>query len=208
MAELEIVDQEGKAVGKAELSQALFDGQVKEHLIHEVVLAQLAGRRAGTHSTKGRSEVSGGGRKPWRQKGTGRARAGTIRSPLWRGGGVIFGPKPRNYGVRVPGKVKKGALKSALNLKLREGELKLVEGLRLPEPKTREMAKILKQLGLGGKTLVLLPEADEGLTRACRNIPGVKTLALVGINVYDLMDHDTVLTTQEVLGALEARLCS
>lgn len=195
-----------EVVGTAELDDRIFGAEVREPLLHEVVVMQLAGRRSGSASTKGRSEVRGSGGKPWRQKGTGRARVGTRKSPLWRGGGVIFGPQPRPFGYRVPKKVRCGALCCALSLKLREGRLLVVDKLEVAEPKTREVVRLLRELGLSGKVLLLVDEVGEVLGRAARNLQQVKLLPVKGLNVYDLLAYDMVVSTPQALRRIEERL--
>ena len=178
-----------------ELSEQVFGGPVNEAVLHSAVVMQMAGRRQGTASTKTRAEVRGGGRKPWRQKGTGRARVGSIRSPLWRTGGVTFGPKPRNYGYNLPKKVRRLALRSALSAKVKEGNLLVVDQLSLPEIKTKEMVKVLNALNATPKALVVT--ADENVQKSSRNIPGVLPMAAQGLNVYDLLNHDKLIITKE-----------
>jgi len=205
MATMQVLDQSGQKVGELALKEEIFSGEVKPHLIHEVVKMQLANRRAGTASTKNRSAVRGGGRKPWRQKGTGRARVGTIRSPLWRGGGVVFGPTPRDYSYKVPKKVRKGALRSAVALKAQEGKLVVVDKFELPEAKTKEFAKILKDLSIQ-EGLIVIEGKDEVLERSSRNIPSIKVLRVEGLNVYDIMRYDTLVMTQQAIEKLEGVL--
>jgi len=194
-------------ISQLELSDSIFAVPVKPHVLHEVVLYQLAKRRAGTAKTKGRSEVAGGGKKPWRQKGTGRARAGTSRSPIWRGGGTIHGPQPRSYDMRVPKKVRRLALKMALSQKLLDHELTVLDTLQLERIKTKDFAAVLERFELG-KTLIVLPHADEMVEKSARNIPNVKVLRSEGLNVYDLLDYHNVLLTQESIGKIEERLGS
>ncbi len=205
MATLEVLNQSGQKVSEKTLDEKAFSGEVKPHLIHEVVKMQLANRRAGTAATKNRSAVRGGGKKPWRQKGTGRARVGTIRSPLWRGGGVVFGPMPRDYSYKVPKKVRRGALRSAVMLKLQEGKLLVVDKLELPEAKTREFVKVQKDLSVQ-EALFVINGRDDVLERSSRNVPGVKILPVEGLNVYDIMRYDTLVLTQEALEKLEGVL--
>ncbi len=195
-----------EVVGTAELDDRIFAAEVKEHVLHEVVLMQLAARRCGSASTKGRSEVRGSGVKPWRQKGTGRARVGTRKSPLWRGGGITFGPKPRSFDYKVPKKVRRGALCSALSLKLRDGQLLVVDKLEVSEPKTREVARLLGELELSGRVLFIVEQVDEVLEMASRNIPQVKLLPVRGINVYDILAYDTVVSTPQAIQRIEERL--
>jgi len=202
MTTMKVLDQSGQEVSELTLNGEIFSGEVKPHLIHEVVKMQLANRRAGTASTKNRSAVRGGGKKPWRQKGTGRARVGTIRSPIWKGGGVVFGPTPRDYSYRVPKKVRKGALRSALALKAQEGKFLVVDKLEITEPKTREFVKILNNLSIQ-EGLIVIVDRNEGLERSSQNIPNVKVLRIEGLNVYDIMRYDTLLMTQQALEKLE-----
>ncbi len=205
MATLEVLDQSGQKISEMTLKEEIFLGEVKPHLIHEVVKMQLANRRAGTAATKNRSAIRGGGKKPWRQKGTGRARVGTIRSPIWRGGGVVFGPMPRDYSYKVPKKVRKGALRSAVILKAQEGKLLLVDKFEIQEAKTREFVKILKDLSVQ-EALFVVEGRDEALERSSRNIPGVKVLRVEGLNVYDIMRYDTLVITQQAFEKLEGVL--
>ena len=196
-----------EVVGQRELSVDVFAVAVKPHLLHEVVLYQLAKRRAGTAKTKGRSEISGGGKKPWRQKGTGRARAGTSRSPLWRGGGTVHGPQPRQYLQRVPKKVRKLALKMALSQKLSDQQMTVLDELRLERIKTKDFASLLHRFELD-KTLVVLGQRDETVEKSARNLANVKVLRSEGLNVYDLLNYPCVLLTQETIGAIEEALQS
>ncbi|BAI81226.1 50S ribosomal protein L4 [Deferribacter desulfuricans SSM1] len=199
MAVIEVLNQENKKVKEVNLDDSIISYPVKPWLMHEVVVMQLACRRAGTHSTKTRGEVRGGGRKPWRQKGTGRARAGSIRSPLWVGGGTIFGPKPRDYSYKMPKKKVKNALKSALRAKLEDNALKIIESLNVENGKTKEAVAILKNFGANRKVLVVYNELDEKVIRAFRNIPYVKLLNVKGLNVYDLINARTILMLEDCL---------
>lgn len=203
---IEIVDAEKKVVETVEVEDGIFDAEVKEHLIHDVIRMQLANRRRGTHSTKGRSEVTGTTNKPWRQKGTGRARAGTTKSPLWIGGGITFGPKPRDYSYLVPKKVRKGALRSAVSMKVKEGTFTVIDGIEFAQPKTKEMVGLLKGLGLSGSTLILMGGKNPNLELSARNIPGVKMLNVAGLNVYDIVRHDNILCLKEALGKVQEAL--
>lgn len=202
---IDVLDIEGQKKSQAELPETIFAAPIKTQIIHDVVLYQLAKRRLGSAATKSRSAVRGGGIKPWRQKGTGRARAGSIRSPLWVGGGTVFGPQPRSYSFKVNKKVKKSALKSALSLKAENQELILLEDFDLHEGKTRLAQKILNDLGFnkGTKVLILVETGYERLKQATRNIPGVKVLDLEGINVYDLLWHQKLIITENSLSKLE-----
>ena len=207
MPTVDVYNIERTVISQLELSDSIFAVPVKPHVLHEVVLYQLAKRRSGTAKTKGRSEVAGGGKKPWRQKGTGRARAGTSRSPIWRGGGTIHGPQPRSYDMRVPKKVRRLALKMALSQKLLDHELTVLDTLQLERIKTKDFAAVLERFELG-KTLIVLPHADEMVEKSARNIPNVKVLRSEGLNVYDLLDYHNVLLTQESVGKIEERLGS
>lgn len=194
---------EGEQVGEIELSEAVFGQPVNDAVLHEVVVMQLANRRQGTHDTKTRSEVRGGGRKPWRQKGTGRARHGTIRSPIWRGGGIVFGPHPRDYSYRVPKKVKRLALKSALATKVGAGRILVLDALELPGPKTREMARILGNLKAAEGALLVTAGRNVNVEKSARNIPGVKSLEARQLNVYDLLHHPHLIMTRDAVARVE-----
>ena len=206
--ELDVIDRQGTPVEKIAVADSTFAAEVKTHLFHQVVRMQLANRRRGTASTKTRGEVRGGGRKPWRQKGTGRARAGSTRSPLWRGGGVALGPKPRNYAYKLPKKVRRAALCSALSLKTQEGLLKVIDHLDLPAPKTKQMVGLLRDVGVGKPTVILLAADNPNVQLAARNLPQVKVLRVEGVNVYDLLAHDYLLCTTEALLKLQERVAS
>lgn len=202
-----VFNMEGEQVGELALRDDVWAVPVKPALIHQAVLMHLANRRQGTHSTKTRGEVSGGGRKPWRQKGTGRARHGSIRSPLWRHGGVVFGPKPREYGFTMPKKARRLALKSALSAKLRDGQVVVVDQLRLSEPKTRAMASVLKNLKVADrKALIVMGEKDPNVILAARNIPGVELLPPDALGVYPVVDADHLVLTRDGVAALEEAL--
>ncbi|MGD9123462.1 MAG: 50S ribosomal protein L4 [Desulfarculaceae bacterium] len=205
MPSVEIYDAKRKKVGKMDLSEAVFAVEPKPHLLHEVVVWQLANRRSGNASSKTRVEVRGGGRKPWRQKGTGRARAGTRRSPLWRGGGVTFGPKPRDYSYRPPRKVRKAALRVALSDKLREEKLFVMRGFGLDEIKTKAFAEVLKRFE-GDDALVIIAGPDEIMEKSSRNLPKVKVLRAEGLNVYDILKHERVLLLEEAVAPIEEAL--
>jgi len=192
------VNKERKAAGTVELPDAVFGAEVKGHLLHRVVVTQLALRRAGTHQTKTRSDVSGGGKKPFRQKGTGRARMGTTRSPLLRGGGTVFGPHPRKYGGKVNRKETRAALVSALSAKAKENKLVLVDDLSLPAPKTKEFLKVAAALGLTDALLVF-DEAPENLALGVRNLKAFKTLPVSALNVYDVLSYDQLVLTRPAL---------
>jgi large subunit ribosomal protein L4 len=205
MMKIDVLDIEGQKKSQAELPESIFAAPIKTQIIHDVVLYQLAKRRKGCAATKNRSAVRGGGIKPWRQKGTGRARAGSIRSPLWVGGGTVCGPQPRSYSFKVNKKVKKSALKSALSLKAENQELILLEDFNLEEGKTRLAQKILNDMGFskGTKVLIIVENGYEQLKKATRNIPGVKVLDLAGINVYDLLWYQKLIIIENLLSKLE-----
>ncbi|MDP6482972.1 MAG: 50S ribosomal protein L4 [Nitrospinota bacterium] len=206
MPVLEVMNHKNERVGEIRLDDGIFDGRVREHLIHEVVVMQLAARRSGSASAKTRSEVRGTTAKPWRQKGTGRARAGRRRSPLWRHGGVIFPPQPRSYEFRPPKKVRRAALISALNRKLADGNLKVLDTFVLPDAKSSEIVKLLDRLNAEGKVLCVTAELDAGLRRASWNVPKVKSLPALGLNVYDVEHANVLLCSQEGIEAVQQRL--
>jgi len=203
MATIELRDAQGKKVGSRDLPAAVFESTVSVSLMHQVVVAGMAGIRAGTHSTKTRGDVSGGGKKPWRQKGTGRARQGSIRSPQWVGGGVAHGPHPRGHEMRVNKKMKRGALRSALTDALQSGKLAVVNDIAFDEPKTREAAGLLKALELHGKVLVVLPEPQDVVERSFRNLPLVRITYAKSLGTYEVLRADRVLFTDSSLGVLE-----
>ncbi|MDY0038898.1 MAG: 50S ribosomal protein L4 [Desulforhabdus sp.] len=207
MPTVDLYNINNEVVGQLNLRDDIFAVAVNPHVLHQVVLYQLAKRRAGTAKVKGRSEVSGGGRKPWRQKGSGRARAGTSRSPLWRGGGTVHGPQPRSYEMRVPKKVRRLALKMALTQKLVDKEFTVLDQLELETIKTKDFVAILNRLQLE-KTLVVIHQPDEKVQKSARNIPLVKVLRSEGLNVYDLLNYHNVLLTQETVGKIEESLGS
>jgi large subunit ribosomal protein L4 len=184
----------------------LFDEKPREHLVYEVVHMQQASRRAGTHSTKTRAFVSGGGAKPWRQKGTGRARSGSNRSPIWAGGATVFGPQPRDYGYRVPAKARRVALRSVLADRQRNGALTIVDRIELAEAKTKRVVELLAALGLSGSVLIVSKDENAGLERAARNLKSVKVLRSAGLNVYDVLRHQNLVITQDAVQALAERL--
>jgi len=207
MATVEILNSTGEKKEERVLEGDLLEPPVKTHLLYEVVKMQLACKRRGTASTKTRGEVRGGGRKPWRQKGTGRARQGSIRAPHWVGGSAVFGPRPRDFSYRIPRKARRVALKSALSAKYRDGELMFVEGIDLPDHKTKSAIAFLKDLGLEGKkVLLVIEEIDFNLDKATGNLPQVKVLKAEGLNVYDLLDHEVVVCTKGALDRIEEAL--
>jgi large subunit ribosomal protein L4 len=192
---------------QAELKEEIFGVKTRPELLHQAVVMQLNNRRAGTANTKSKGLVRGGGKKPWRQKGTGRARAGSIRSPLWVGGGTIFGPQPRDYSFRMPRKARKEALLSALSLKKRDGKIIVVDKLELEEAKTKLMVKALAELNVAS-ALIVISEPDVKIERSCRNIPAVKVLRVEGLNVYDLVRYEHLILTDGALRRLEERLAA
>ncbi len=207
MALIDVVNQNGEKVDSVELDEKIFNAEIRENLVQNVVVWQLAKRRAGTASTKTRSEVRGGGKKPWRQKGTGRARAGTNRSPVWTGGGTIFGPKPRSYEFSLNKKARKAALRSVLTAKLRDNHLTVVDKIELEAPKTKLFFETVRALGLeGGKTLFVIPEKDEILSRSSRNLYKVLVLPTDGMNVYDLLRFENLVLLQGAIPTIHERL--
>ncbi|NPV54066.1 MAG: 50S ribosomal protein L4 [Firmicutes bacterium] len=193
----------GEKVGELNLSDGVFGVPVHKGLLHEAVVMQLASRRQGTAATKTIGYVSGGGVKPWRQKGTGRARHGSRRSPLWPGGATLFGPQPRDYGYRLPKKARRLALKSALSAKTEAGELVILDDLSLEAPKTKTMLGILNGLDAGDSALVVTAELDANITRSANNIPGVTTIPVEKLNVYDILAHKKLLMTRDAVAKLE-----
>lgn len=203
MPKVALYNVSGAQVGEVELSEAVFGLEPHVHAIHEAVLMQQASLRQGTHKVKGRSEVRGGGRKPWKQKGTGRARQGSIRSPQWKGGGVVFGPTPRSYAYKLPKKVRRLAIKSALSSKVIDSDLIVLDTLALSSPKTKEFAVILNNLKVSSKALVVSANYDDNVALSARNIPGVKFVAADGINVLDVMVHDKLIITKDAVQKVE-----
>ena len=201
MANVSVYNMEGAEVGTMELSDAIFGAEVKQHLVHRAVVWHLANMRQGTQKAKGRSEVSGGGRKPWRQKGTGHARQGSIRAAQWKGGGVIFPPQPREYSFKMNKKEKRAALYSALTSKVQDGEMIVLEDLTV-DGKTRQMANVLANLK-AGKSLIVTPATDMNVVRAARNIPGVKTTNADLINTYDIMKYKNLIVTKDAVAKIE-----
>ena len=207
MAVTEVYNTDNKKVGEVELNDDLFGLEVKKHILHDVVKMQLANRRAGTASTKTRTEVRGGGAKPYRQKGTGRARAGTNRSPLWRGGGVIFGPKPRDYSYKLPKKVRKLGVRMALSTRFSEKNILVLDGFDLADIKTKQFVDVMKKLNTENG-LIVIPEKNENLEKSSRNVHGYKVIQADGLNVYDILLHRRLVLLQPCLGQLEKRLLS
>ncbi len=202
MAKMPVYDQNFTKVDEIEVNDAVFFGPVKDYLIHTVVKMQLANKRQGTASTKTRGEVSGGGKKPWKQKGTGRARVGSIRSPLWRKGGIIFGPKPRDYSYTVPKKVRRAAMRSALSQKTKDNKLFIIDDIKLPEVKTKHFISILKAFNINN-TLVVMPSKNRDVELSARNIPNVKVLCIDSLNVYDVMKYENIMLHKQSLERIE-----
>jgi large subunit ribosomal protein L4 len=205
MPVVDVFNLNKEKVGELDLKEEIFGVDVYSPVLHEVVTWQRACRRAGTASTKTRGEVSGGGRKPWRQKGTGRARAGSIRSPLWRGGGIVFGPKPRSYAYTLPKKVRRLALKMALSSKLRNGKLVVLEDYPQGVPKTKEFVQVLKNFDIH-KALFVTPEKHQVLELSARNVPYVQVQPVAGLNVYDILRHEHLVLLSPAVAQIEARL--
>lgn len=203
MASIEVKNTSGKKVSDTELSASVFGIEPNMHAMHEVVRAQRAARRAGTHSTLTRGQVRGGGKKPWRQKGTGRARQGTIRAPQWAGGGTVFGPHPRSYAFKVPSKVVKLAMRSALSAKAADGELVVVDAFSFEKPCTKEAAAILKSLDLNGRITLVVADDDIKTYLSFRNIPAVRVLAASEANTYDFIDNKALVFTSAALSRIE-----
>ena len=203
MPKIDVYNIEGKKVNDVELKEDIFGIIPNEELVHSVIVNYLANQRQGTQSTKTRAEVRGGGKKPWRQKGTGRARQGSIRAPHWVGGGIALGPKPRSYSYKLNKKERRLAIKSCLSSKVIENELTVVDKFEFNEIKTKEVAKMLNNLKLEGKTLILLPEKNEIIQKSARNIKGVKTLSVNTINAYDLVNYKNLVVTLDTVKKLE-----
>ena len=202
MAKVSVLNMEGSEVGTIELSDAVFGVEVNENLVHQAVVSQLANKRQGTQKAKTRSEVSGGGRKPWRQKGTGHARQGSTRSPQWTGGGVVFAPTPRDYSVKMNKKEKQLAMKSVLTSKVNESKFIVLDELKLAEIKTKQIKAVLDNLKVE-KALIVTKEKDDVVVKSANNLPKVATTALNNINVYDILKYDTVVVTSEAVAAIE-----
>jgi large subunit ribosomal protein L4 len=199
MAELDIISKENKSIGKVDLPDDIFGVDVKEGLLHEVVRNHLANKRQGCAATKTRGLVRGGGRKPYKQKGTGRARAGSNRSPIWKGGGTIFGPQPRDYSYKLPKKMKWAALSSALTVKVNDEEVVIIDQITVSEPKTKEVKGLLKGLNLEKDVLIIVPAKNESLELAVRNLPRVRVLRVRELNVYSVLAHEKLLITKEAV---------
>lgn len=197
---------QGKQVSEVELRDDIFAAPINEAIMHQALLRQLANARQGTHKAKTRGEVQGGGRKPWRQKGTGRARQGSIRAPHWRGGGVVFGPTPRSYEQKMPRKMRRQALRSALSAKASEAQVRVLDALHMDAPRTKDMVGILSSLGMDSSVLILLPQSDEMILRSVRNLPKVRTLVAQYLNVRDLLKYDYILMPLASLEVIEGIL--
>lgn len=203
MPKVAMYDMSGAQIGELELNDNIFGIEPNEAVLYDFVKMQLANKRVGTASTKTRAEVRGGGKKPWRQKGTGRARVGSSRNPVWTGGGIAFGPKPRDYSYKLPKKVRRLAMKSALSSKVKTNSIIVVDELSFAEPKTKLMAQTLDLLKAGYKTLVVVTDENANAIKSARNIPGVKPLRADFINVYDLLNHETLLITKDAVARVE-----
>ena len=204
MPNVKVFDLNAKEVGEIELSQEIFGVEIHPTLVHQAMVMQLANQRLGTAATKTRAMVRGGGKKPWRQKGTGRARAGTIRSPLWVGGGVVFGPHPRKYVKKMPRKARRLALKSALSAKMVASELRILDSLQFEAPKTKQVLEVLKAFELEGKkALFISREYSENVEKSTRNLKGVKAITSMGLNIVDLLHHDAIFLTKDAVTQIE-----
>jgi len=204
MLKIEVHDLNRASITQVEVKEDVFEKKVNESIYYEVIKMQLANARKGTACTKGRSDVSGGGKKPWRQKGTGRARSGTSRSPIWKGGGIVFGPKPRDYSMSVPKKIKKQALCGAISQKRADGNLTILNKIELNEIKTAKIAEILNKLDL--KSVLIIDEGNKNLVLSAKNIPGVKILSPEGLNLYDILYYKDLVITQPCLEKIQRRL--
>lgn len=204
--QVSLKNMEGKEVGSVELPDFIFASEINTAVMHQALVRQLANRRLGTHKTKRRSEVRGGGRKPWRQKGTGRARQGTIRAPQWRGGGTVFGPQPRSYRQRMPRKMRRVALRSALSAKAQEQQIVVLDELQMQEPHTRTMTAMLESLAVDRSALLLLPDADAAVELSARNLPNIKILRANYLNVRDVLGYETIVIPQQSLPVIESFL--
>ncbi|MBC8570252.1 50S ribosomal protein L4 [Zongyangia hominis] len=203
MPKVTVFDMAGKNVGEIELSDAVFGTEPNKSVMHDAVVNYLANQRQGTQSTKTRTEVAGGGRKPWRQKGTGHARQGSIRAPQWRHGGIALGPKPRDYSYTLNKKVKRLAMKSALSSKVLAGEMVVLDALKLDAIKTKSVVAMLGALGADRKALIVLPEIDNTVIRSAKNIPGVKTAVVGTLNVYDILNYDKFIVVKDAVAKIE-----
>ncbi|WP_042353709.1 50S ribosomal protein L4 [Bacillus rubiinfantis] len=203
MPKVAVYNQSGSQVGDIELNDSVFGIEPNQHVVFEAIVMQRASLRQGTHKVKNRSEVSGGGRKPWRQKGTGRARQGSIRSPQWRGGGTVFGPQPRSYSYKLPKKVRRLAIKSVLSSKVQDENVLVLESLNFDAPKTKEFKAVLNNLSVAKKALVVTADLDENVALSARNLPGVTVVTADGINVLDVVSHDQLIMTKAAVEKVE-----
>jgi large subunit ribosomal protein L4 len=201
--QVSLLNMAGETVGEVELLDSIFAASVNKPLMHQALVRQLANARLGTHKVKGRSEVAGGGRKPWKQKGTGRARQGSIRAAQWRGGGIIFGPTPRSYEKKMPHKMRQAAVRSALSVKAAEQRIVVLEDLSMAAPKTREMAQMLQRIAVDSTALILMPEANLVVEKSANNLPDVKLLRAHYLNVRDLLSYDYVVIPRAALAVIE-----
>lgn len=193
----------GQQIGDIELNESVFGVEVNEGLVHQAVVMQLAAQRLGTHATKTRGLVRGGGRKPWKQKGTGRSRSGSTRSPLWVGGGTVFGPSPRSYAFRMPHKQRRLAIKCALTDKVNNGDFIVLESLDFAAPKTKEVVKMMSDFNVAEKALIVTADVVENVEKSSRNIPGVKAISSCGLNVYDILNHNKLFITKDAITRIE-----
>ena len=203
MPKVAVYNSANQQVGDIELNDSVFGVEMNAGLVHQAVVMQLASRRLGTHATKTRGLVRGGGRKPWRQKGTGRARSGSTRSPLWVGGGTVFGPQPRSYAFRMPKKQRRLAIKCALSDKVASGDFIVLDDLQFDAPKTKSVVKMLGEFGVDAKSLIITLDENENVELSSRNIPGVKTINTMGLNVYDILNHTKLFITKAAIEKIE-----
>lgn len=203
MPKVEIYTIAGEQAGEMELNENVFGVEINEALVHQAVVMQLASQRLGTHATKTRGLVRGGGRKPWKQKGTGRARSGSTRSPIWVGGGTVFGPTPRSYAFRMPRKQRRLALKCALSSKVQNGEIVVLDQINFEQPKTKQVVEMLNKFSVDKKALIITADEAENVERSSRNIPGVKAISSCGLNVYDILNHNKLFITKDAVTRIE-----
>ena len=206
MPKVAVYNSANQQVGDIELNDSVFGVEMNAGLVHQAVVMQLASRRLGTHATKTRGLVRGGGRKPWRQKGTGRARSGSTRSPLWVGGGTVFGPQPRSYAFRMPKKQRRLAIKCALSDKVASGDFIVLDDLQFDAPKTKSVVKMLGDFGIDAKSLIITLDENENVELSSRNIPGVKAINTMGLNVYDILNHTKLFITKAAIEKIEEEL--
>lgn len=203
MPKVAVYTMAGEQTGEMELNESVFGVEVNEAVVHQAVVMQLASQRLGTHATKTRGMVRGGGRKPWKQKGTGRARSGSTRSPIWVGGGTVFGPVPRSYAFRMPRKQRRLAIRCALSSKVQSGEVIVLESMELAQPKTKSVVEMLKKFDVEKKALIITADENETVERSARNIPGVKAISSGGLNVFDLLHHTKLFLTKDAVSRIE-----